>query len=150
MFLSRDDFGHVIRHAPLVSIDLIVRDERGRVLVGLRRNRPAQGFLFTPGGRIYKDELLDAAFVRITEAELGQAIPRSQASFLGVYEHLYGDNALEITDVSTHYVVLAYQLRVEASALELPEGQHEQFEWMAVDEIVGHPAVHQNTQAYFL
>ena len=149
MFLLRDDFGNVLRHTPLVSIDLIVRDERECVLVGLRRNRPAQGFWFTPGGRIYKDERIDDAFLRITHAELGRALPRSEGTLLGIYEHLYGDNALELHDVSTHYVVLAYQLRVDATSLVLPDSQHGQFRWMSVNEILGDPAVHANTRAYF-
>ncbi|MCX2934610.1 GDP-mannose mannosyl hydrolase [Mycobacterium sp. CVI_P3] len=150
MYLSRDDFAHVIGHSPLVSIDLVVRDESGRVLVGLRLNRPARGSWFVPGGRIYKDERIDDAFLRISHAELGRAIPREGASLLGVYEHLYDDNALEIPGVSTHYVVIAYQLRVGAESLVLPNGQHERFRWMEVDEIRDDAAVHPNTKAYFV
>jgi colanic acid biosynthesis protein WcaH len=149
VFLLRDDFGNVLRHTPLVSIDLIVRDERERVLVGLRRNRPAQGFWFTPGGRIYKDERIDDAFLRITHAELGRELPRSEGTLFGIYEHFYDDNALELPGVSTHYVVLAYQLRVDATSLVLPDSQHGQFRWMSVNEILGDPAVHANTRAYF-
>jgi colanic acid biosynthesis protein WcaH len=33
-----------------VSIDLIVRDADGRVLLGLRNNRPARDWWFVPGG----------------------------------------------------------------------------------------------------
>jgi colanic acid biosynthesis protein WcaH len=149
MFLHHDDFASVLRNTPLVSVDLVVRDEIGRVLVGLRINRPAQGSWFVPGGRIYKDERIDDAFLRISLAELGSAIPRREASFLGVYEHLYDDNALEIPDVSTHYVVLGYQLQVAAASLVLPVGQHERFRWMDVNEIHEDTAVHPNTKAYF-
>ena len=150
MFLTRGDFAHVLRNAPLVSIDLVVRDESERVLVGLRLNRPARDYWFVPGGRIYKDERIDDAFLRISHAELGRAIPRGQASLLGVYEHLYDDNALEIPGVNTHYVVIAYQLHLDASSLpELPDGQHARFQWMTVDEIRADAAVHANTKAYF-
>lgn len=148
-FLPRDDFAQVIRHTPLVSIDLIVRDESDRVLVGLRVNRPARGTWFTPGGRINKDERMDDAFLRISHAELGRPIPRGAASLLGVYEHHYDDNALEIPGVSTHYVVIAYQLYVNAASLVLPAEQHEEFRWMDPDELCNDEAVHQNTKAYF-
>lgn len=149
MFLSRDDFAQVVRHTPLVSIDLVVRDESERVLVGLRLNRPARGTWFVPGGRINKDERIDDAFLRISQAELGRAIQRAKASLLGVYEHLYDDNALEIPGVSTHYVVIAYRLHVNTASLALPVEQHEQFRWMDVDEIRRDAAVHPNTKAYF-
>jgi colanic acid biosynthesis protein WcaH len=149
MFLERDDFAQVIRYAPLVSIDLVTCDERERVLVGLRLNRPACGSWFVPGGRIYKDERIDDAFLRISHAELGRAIPRSEASLLGIHEHLYDDNALEMPGVGTHYVVIAYQLHVDAASLVLPEGQHAKFRWMDANEMRDDPAVHPNTRAYF-
>jgi hypothetical protein len=41
--------------APLVSIDLIIRDNADRVLLGLRNNEPAKGYFFVPGGIILKD-----------------------------------------------------------------------------------------------
>lgn len=150
LFLPPADFAQVVRHAPLVSIDLLVRDENERVLVGLRRNRPAQGSWFIPGGIIFKDERLDDAFFRISHVELGRAIPRSEASLLGIYEHHYQDNALEIPGVGTHYVVVAYQLHVHAASLDvLPAEQHKCSRWMYVDEIRDDPDVHPNTKAYF-
>ena len=71
--LSPTEFLEVVRLAPLVAIDLIVADADSRVLVGQRRNRPARGTWFVPGGRIRKDERLDAAFTRLVETELGIA-----------------------------------------------------------------------------
>ena len=50
--LSKEDYLRVVRDAPLVSVDLIVRDAQGLVLIGLRQNRPAQGSWFVPGGVI--------------------------------------------------------------------------------------------------
>lgn len=147
MRLDRDDFLHLLRCGPLVSIDLVVRDDEGRVLVGWRVNRPARDAWFVPGGRIYKDERIGAAFERITAAELGAARDLSDARPLGVFEHLYDDNGLDVPGVSTHYVVLAYELR--ARALSLPDAQHSRYRWMTPEELVGDAAVHPNTRAYF-
>jgi colanic acid biosynthesis protein WcaH len=55
--LSLSHFKDLIENAPLVSIDLIVRQREG-ILLGKRVNRPAQGFWFVPGGRVYKNESL--------------------------------------------------------------------------------------------
>ncbi|MDF4907686.1 GDP-mannose mannosyl hydrolase, partial [Vibrio parahaemolyticus] len=49
MFLSKQRFSQVIESTPLVSIDLVIEDESGQVLLGERLNRPAQGFWFVPG-----------------------------------------------------------------------------------------------------
>ena len=50
-FLSDDDFAHIVRYAPLVSIDLIVRDLEENVLLGLRANEPAKNTYFVPRRR---------------------------------------------------------------------------------------------------
>jgi len=63
--LSHSDLNTVIRLAPLVAIDLIIRDPQDRILLGLRNNEPAKGYFFVPGGIILKDEPLAEAFVRI-------------------------------------------------------------------------------------
>lgn len=148
MRLPREAFLEVVRNTPLVSVDLVVRDARDRVLVGLRTNEPARGWWFVPGGRVYKDERLAAAFARITLAELGVTRELASARPLGVYEHLYDTNALEAPGVSTHYVVLAYALRV-TEALALPDAQHARYAWRDEAELRGDPAVHENTRAYF-
>lgn len=147
--LSREAFVTVVRDAPLVSMDLIVEDEQGLVLVGERRNAPAQGFWFAPGGRIRKNETLQAAFVRTTLDELGVAFTLEQAEWKGVYEHFYDDNFAQEPGFGTHYVVLAYRLKVTRSQLKLPEAQHAAYRWAAPAELAVDPVVHDNTQAYF-
>ena len=57
MFLDEGTFKSVIENAPLVSIDLVVKNSLGQYLFGYRTNRPAKGFWFVPGGRIHKGEL---------------------------------------------------------------------------------------------
>jgi colanic acid biosynthesis protein WcaH len=145
-FLQPEIFRAVIRHTPLISIDLLVRDPGRRLLVGKRRNRPARDSWFVPGGRINKDERLSEAFSRLTREELGSALPFSHASLQGIFEHFYPDNALGEPGYGTHYVVLAYELTVES--LALPAGQHSAYRWLADAELLADPQVHENTKAY--
>ena len=145
--LPRQEFLEVVRLAPLVSIDLIVRDAAGRVLLGRRSNRPAQGWWFVPGGSIRKDETLDAAFTHIARAELGLELRREAAQLLGVYEHFYPDNAGG-EDFGTHYVVLAHTLELDAG-LAPPLEQHEDYRWLTPAELLRSAGVHYNTKAYF-
>ena len=140
----------VVRLTPLVSIDLIVRNPGGQVLVGLRSNKPAQNTWFVPGGRICKDERMAAAFRRISQNELGTALEMSQARFLGVYEHLYEDNFAGAAGVSTHYIVLAYEITLTQPLSSLPEAQHAAYRWFSVADLLRAEDVHPNTQAYFL
>lgn len=146
--LPREQFLEVVERAPLTSIDLIVRDPAGRVLLGLRRNQPARGWWFVPGGCIRKDETLDVAFNHIARGELGVDARRADARFLGVYEHFYPDNAGDRPGFGTHYVVQGYALDVEALPV-LPPEQHSEYRWLPVDALMDDPLVHENTKAYF-
>lgn len=152
MFLEAETFRVVVANTPLISIDLIVRNNKGKILLGKRLNRPAQGYWFVPGGRVYKDESLDDAFERLTQAELGRTFHRIDASMLGVYEHFYEDNvfAHDGVSMSTHYVVLCYRLILPPEfKLELPVSQHEQYKWWAIDDLITDPDVHIYTRTYF-
>ena len=149
MRLGPEEFLQVVELTPLVSIDLIVRDADGRVLLGRRTNEPAKGFWFVPGGRIHKDERIAAAFRRITAAELGKPFDIASAKFIGVFEHLYPTNFAAKPGVGTHYVVLAYELVTSELPEELPADQHGEFEWFDVQRIIKTDSVHENTRAYF-
>ncbi len=145
--LNREDFLHVVRNAPLISMDLLVRNHDGGILVGLRRNRPAQGAWFVPGGIVRKDERFDVAFARITQAELGTAQRFGDARFIGPYEHFYADNFAGDPSFGTHYVVLAWLVDLTA-ALDLPREQHARYRWVSKDELAGDPTIHSNSRAY--
>ena len=146
--LDKEVFKTVVASTPLISIDLIIRNSRNQVLLGLRTNRPAQGFWFVPGGRIGKDETFEQAFWRLTKVELGYPIPLSDASFLGPYQHLYSDNFSGV-DFSTHYVVLGYQLMLDLNLKTLPVEQHQNYQWWDEQELLNSEQVHRNTKAYF-
>ena len=60
--LNHDDFVEVVKKTPLVSIDLIVENDRNEVLLGFRKNEPAKNYWFVPGGRILKNERIAEAF----------------------------------------------------------------------------------------
>ena len=146
--LEREIFKTIVRHTPLVSIDLVVEGPDGRILLGKRTNRPAQGWWFVPGGRVNKDERIARAFERLTEGELGLRLTESAGEFLGVYEHLYDDN-FSGPDFSTHYVVLAYRLRLKETPADLPTDQHSAYRWFDQEALLTHDRVHENSKAYF-
>lgn len=146
--LPRHEFLEVVERAPLVSIDLIVRDSAGRVLLGLRRNMPARGWWFVPGGCVRKNETLDIAFERITLDELGTKVQRRNARLIGPFEHFFDENAGDRPGFGTHYVLLSYALP-NGLAVTPPLEQHSEYRWLSVDALLDDPSVHEYTKAYF-
>jgi len=122
--LAFDELVAVVKNSPLVSINLIVKNSRGDILVGLRKNELARGFWFVPGGRILKDERIADAFQRIARDELGMDLAFEDARFLGVFEHLYPNNFTQREEFTTHYVVLAYEIEITETSLDFPKAQH--------------------------
>jgi len=147
MFLPKDTFKKVIASTPLISIDLVVTNSLGQVLLGYRNNKPAQGYWFVPGGRILKDEKKNDAFFRLVKDELGLSLVIQDAKFQGVYEHFYDDYVFG-NDISTHYVVLAYQLCVDISLDDLPNIQHSQYKWFTASELLESENVHLHSKWY--
>lgn len=149
-WLDDDVFAKGIASLPLVSIDLLVKDASSEsYLFGWRCNRPAAEHWFVPGGRVRKNERLDDAFDRLVEVELGAHIARSQAKWFGVFEHFYDDYIFG-EGVSTHYVVLAYEVIVDVAKLNLPLEQHSKYQWMTKDEVAESELVHQHSKDYFI
>jgi colanic acid biosynthesis protein WcaH len=149
MRLPAEDYLEVVRNAPVLSIDLIVLNPRGEVLLGWRNNRPAAGCWFVPGGRVLKGERLAQAVVRVARDELGLELAPGEAEFVGPFEHFYDDNFADAPDVPTHFVVLAHRIRT-SDALDAPaDEQHARFRWWPPPELLEADDVHPNTKAYF-
>ena len=137
-------FKTVIDSAPLVSIDILLKKDN-KILLGKRINKPAQGYFFSTGGRVNKNETIDNAMARIAKNELNIEL-KSTPKFIGVFEHFYDDSMFE--DVSTHYVNLAYEYEMEED-LSLPTEQHNEYQWFAVDELLKSKQVHKYVKDYF-
>jgi colanic acid biosynthesis protein WcaH len=148
-YLSDSDINTVIRLAPLVSIDLIIRDPENRVLLGLRNNEPAKGYFFVPGGIILKDEPLRQAFARIMKKEINRPGSLEQARLLGVFDHFYATNRAGDPGYGTRYVVLAHEIRLPDTSHIAPDAQHSEVDWWSEAELLGSARVHENTKAYF-
>ncbi len=148
MFLDKATFTTVLASTPLVSLDFVIYNAEGKVLLGQRLNRPAQFAWFVPGGRIFKNEAIADAFARLTLAELGEEIHFSKAKLLGAYDHFYADSVFG-EEVSTHYVALAHEFQVD-QLQHLPNTQHNQYKWYSVADLLADDQVHLHTKAYFL
>jgi colanic acid biosynthesis protein WcaH len=151
-WLSEEVFSSACAALPLVSIDLMItrQGDQGReLLLGKRNNRPAQGWWFTPGGRIRKYEPLQNALRRVAQVEIGLNIEwLNRAQLLGAWDHFYPDSAFDQA-VSTHYVNLPYELHLtedEAQVVQPPNGkglQHQRWMWMPVKQASTDERVHE-------
>ena len=147
-FLSAKEFKTVTECTPLVSIDFIVKNKDTKILLGRRVNKPAKDFLFTIGGRIYKNEKIEDAKTRILKDELNLDFKDLNLKFVGVFEHFYSDSFVD-DNVTTHYVNFTYEINV-SNMSNLPKDQHNDYVWLSIDELLDSKEVHGNVKDYFI
>jgi colanic acid biosynthesis protein WcaH len=138
----------IIDATPLVSVDLLIENSEGKFLFGKRKNKPAQGTWFIPGGRVYKNEKILDAVNRVLKDETKLECPHPR--FMGVYEHIYDDNFMGIEHVNTHYIALGFSIKIgDDSALSLDE-QHLDWLWLSEKEMLTTPNIHPYSKYYFI
>jgi colanic acid biosynthesis protein WcaH len=138
-WIPADKWETIVRHVPIVSVDLLVRYEGGIVL-GKRTNEPAKGEWFIPGGRVHKGETRREAVHRVAGAELDISVEIVES--LGAYEHIYDSSNSEGVK-SKHYLANGYVVDAHSDSLESNE-QHD-----AVQVFQSQPeSLHDHIRAY--
>ncbi len=147
--LDSSDFKFIVQKTNLTAIDVVIKFE-DTYLLGKRNNSPAKGFLFVPGGRIFKNETLKDGFQRIIKSELG--LNKENLNFvpIGVFDHLYPtENTFEEEGFGTHYIIIAVQIELDKKSDIQLDSQHCDYQFMTKDEILKNDQVHSFTKAYF-
>ena len=149
--LNSDRFLDAVATMPLVAMDLVIVRGGSEVLLGLRNNAPAKGQWFMPGGRIRKNEPMQAALARVAQDELGldlATLPHPP-QHMGAYEHFYPDSFAGDVGVSTHYVVMGNLVHLPAGAeLAAADAQHSTLRWWPLAEAMASDLVHRYTKDY--
>jgi colanic acid biosynthesis protein WcaH len=148
-WIKENDFTIAISSLPLVSIDLIVKNSKGLILLGKRKNPPARGTWFVPGGRIRRMENFKSALTRISKAELGASVELEDTELVGLFEHMYRDSAFS-DEIGSHYVSIGLEMQILGlDSDNLPGTQHSEYCWFGMGEIMDNNDVHQRTKEFF-
>ncbi len=153
-WIPEDDWTTVVESVPIVSVDLIVSVDGGGsageregdggsdgdgVVLARRRNEPAAGEWFVPGGRVRKGERLLEAVERVAATELDVAVTVEE--YLGPYDHFY--EMSDVGDDGKHYVAHGYHVTTTGEPAP-GDDQHE-----AVTVVTEPPAdLHEYVEAY--
>ena len=135
---------------PIFGIDMIIFSKKHGVLMGRRINNPAQGKLFVPGGRIYKNERIIDAFNRILISETGLTFSFNKTTSLGLYEHFYNVTSWSTSECSTHYIIEARLIEIDPEDIEIKidlNEQHSSFEWISLEDMQSN-AIHPYSKIY--
>ena len=145
--LNIETFRSVVKHTPLVSIDICAVCNQ-QMLLGKRNFEPLKDRWFTPGGRIFKNESFRESLARITRSELGFNFDDFGGfKLMGVWDHFY-DNSFVDKNISTHYINLPHYYRFSEKPILFSDRQHNDLAWFDLNEITEDEEFHEYTKAY--
>ena len=143
---GKEEYLQVVKNTQIVSVNMVVLNKEGQVLLGYRNNSPAKGKWFVPGGRVYKHEKIPDAVRRITKEQLGHELEHARE--LGVFHHSYDDN-FDNQRFGTQCIVFAVVIRLKEPTQFVKDEHHAALHWWSVADLKTNDSVHQNTKDYF-
>jgi colanic acid biosynthesis protein WcaH len=118
---------------PLPCVDLLVI-HNGKLLLMLRNNQPAKDLWFTPGGRVYRGELLEQTVQRVLKQETGLEVLKVEQ--IGAMSHLWPES---------HTVTVIYVVHVSHTNVDM-NSEHRAFKWIDLPSHNLHPYVQEMVQ----
>jgi colanic acid biosynthesis protein WcaH len=116
--LPRDVFDFISRHTPMINVDLLVRDERGRTLLAWRIERNYTSGWHIPGGIVRYKETLEDRIMKVAETEIGAPVtfdPAPLAVSQIICPHV----------TRGHFISLLYRCHLSGSFVPDNEGRTE-------------------------
>lgn len=124
---------------PIVTVDVLLFDENLMQTVLFRReNKPLQGLYYSIGGRVYKNENILNAAIRISKTEASLELNKGDLIFGGVTEEIFHDSSF--AGINAHNVNIFYGLIIKKEKLIVKcDDQHSGYKWFHVEDQNLHP-----------
>jgi 8-oxo-dGTP diphosphatase len=111
---------------PILTVDALIGDDKGRILVITRGVKPFKGHWCLPGGKVEEGERVEAALEREVMEELGVRIGIRE--LVGVYSDPERDPRGHFVSVAYHATIIGGEL---ATSNEVDD-----IRWISRDEII--------------
>ena len=125
-------FSQILQVMPIPCVDILVVNEKGDVLLVLRRNEPAAGQWWFPGGRVLFGELRCDAAKRKLEEECG--ISSTHFQEIGTFDIFCDVGA----DKRFHSITTLYVVKVEAAREIRLDHQSSDARWLPLQRWLSH------------
>ncbi len=120
MFVAEELYSQILKVIPIPCVDLLVEGVAGNVLLLRRKNEPAYGQWWFPGGRVLFGEMREAAARRKLEEECGMEAKQFQE--IGTYDLLLKNGRSEplhfITTLLKTQIMHNREIRLDNQSLE--------------------------------
>lgn len=130
-------YNRIIENVPITCIDVVIV-HNGQALLVIRKDSPAKGEWWLPGGRLYKFEMLKAAAKRKAKEEVG--LDCNVGPIIHTAETVFTDGP---NGVPIHSINVVYLLQSLTNTCRL-DSHHENYKWVTHVPNELHPYVEQS------
>lgn len=129
-------FAKTVQYYPMVSVNIIIKNDKGEYLWVKRKNNPAQGEWWVPGGRLFNGETIAKGAVAVLKNETGitgKVIYQSREYFEEIFDASEWDNddrhvyPYEIEAV--HYIATVVVMSIENMDEVKLDDQSKEYTW---------------------
>lgn len=114
MFIAEDLYAQILKSMPIPCVDLLIVDEKGRVLLLLRKNYPAADQWWFPGGRVLIGEKREDAVKRKLAEECGLLAKKIQE--IGTYDLFFDPFIHSITSLFKVNVAESEDVQIDSQS----------------------------------
>jgi len=125
-FIEKELYDKICAVVPIVCVDIVVVSEK-KFLLGKRKNNPAKGQWFFPGGRMYKNETVERAAIRKAREEIGLSLKKKDLEILGFGETIFKEG--RGVDKNRHTVNIVFKVATRSKRFHFDKTQHAQLRW---------------------
>lgn len=101
--LPDEVFFYISKTTPLVNVDLLIKDEKGRTLLSWRNDQYSGKGWYVPGGIVRFKETLETRVKKVAEAEIGLDIDFDKTP-IAVNQCIHHEH-----DVRSHFISILYK-----------------------------------------
>ena len=142
-FIPDEDYQKIMQTMPIPTVDIVIfHPDKTKVLLFLRKNKPAQGYYYALGGRIIKGESLTESALRKAKEELHLTLEENDLIFGGVIDEFFDDSRFLDIPMHSLNIFFGYILRDE-NHITLDKTQFETTKWFERDDVTLHPYMRQ-------
>lgn len=128
MHIEQGLYDQILRMLPIPCVDVMVFDEDDKILLLQRKNEPAAGQWWFPGGRVFFGETREDAARRKLEEECGLVATRFQE--VGTFE-LFFNTA---PDACVHSITTLFKVQVVRESTVRLDHQSDEGRWFTPAE----------------
>jgi colanic acid biosynthesis protein WcaH len=134
--ISQELYNQILENIPIACVDVAIVAQ-GSVLLVRRKDAPAQGQWWVPGGRVLKGEMMKATAYRKAKDEVGIAC--HIGSIIHTAETIFPDGPQGIAVHSINSCFFAYPVQPDFSPLL--DSHHQEYRWVTQVSRDLHPYV---------